>query len=246
MEKTILDYVRLIQKRLWIIVIFVLISCVTTYYVSRTFVKPVYAASGQLIVNYINAQGNNLNDVNVSLNLVQSYKEIIESSKILDQTAENYPELGLTADQIAGKLEVKISEKSQVINLKAEDENYAVAAGIVNDVSATFIEAVPSLMNLNNVKLLTPADPDLHPAPANAGVVMNLLISFVLSLLVMLGAIFFLESINNTLRTEKEAEQLLGLPVIASVPLIRKKRLGKPRETLTTGKVEEPSYAAFK
>lgn len=245
MEKTILDYVRLIQKRLWIIVVFVLLSCATTYYVSQAFVKPVYTASGQLIVNYINTQGNNLNDVNVSLNLMESYKEIINSPKIMEATAKNNPQLGLTAGEIAGKLEVKTSEKSQVMNLQATDESYDKAAQIVNAVSSTFISNIPALMNLNNVKLLTPADPNLHPSPSNSGIMMNLMISFVLSLLVVIGAILFLESINNTLRTEKEAEFFIGVPVIASVPLVRKNKLGKETETLT-GRVEEPVYASFK
>ncbi|WP_223066905.1 YveK family protein [Paenibacillus caui] len=247
MEKTILDYIQLIQKKLWLILVFVLISCTTTYYVSRTFVKPVYAASGQLIVNYISqTQGsNNLNEVNVSLNLIQSYKEIILSPKIMNEVAANYPELGLTAGQIAQKLEVKTSDKSQIINLRAEDGDYTKAAGIVNAVSATFIKAVPSLMNLNNVKLLTPADTGHKPEPANSGVVMNMLISFFVSLMVVLGAIVFLESINSTLRTEKEAEQLIGVPVIASVPMIRRKQLGHKPEQVT-GRVEEPSYAVLK
>ncbi|ANS73292.1 capsular biosynthesis protein [Paenibacillus yonginensis] len=247
MEKTILDYVHIIQKKLWIIFVFVLIACATTYYVSKTFVTPVYAASGQLIVNSINpAQGsNNLNDLNTSLNLVQSYKEIMESPKILGEVVTRYPELGLTEDELAKKLEVKVSEKSQVMNLKATDESYSRAAGIVNAVSATFIDAIPSLMNLNNVKLLTSANAEQPGAPVNGSVVMNLLISFVVSLMVAIGVILFLESINDTVRTEKEAEEWYGVPVIASVPMMSRKQAGKPSAKIT-GRVEEPSYAAFK
>ncbi|WP_138494605.1 YveK family protein [Paenibacillus pinistramenti] len=246
MEKTILDYVQLIQKRLWIIFVFVLISCATTYYVSRTFVTPVYTASGQLIVNYIHpAQGNNLNDVNTSLNLVQSYKEIIESQKIMGDVAANYPQLGITEDELAKELEVKVSEKSQVINLKVTDESYTRAAGIVNAVSATFMNSVPSLMNLDNVKLLTAADTEHKPGPSNGGVMMNLLISFFVSLMAAIGVILFLESINSTVRTEKEAEEWFGVPVIASVPMITRKQAAKPSAAIT-GRVEEPSYAAIK
>lgn len=39
-ERTILDYINLIKKKFWLIMVFVLISCATTYYVSKNFVVP--------------------------------------------------------------------------------------------------------------------------------------------------------------------------------------------------------------
>lgn len=84
MEKTILDYINLIKKRLWLIMVFVLISCATTFYVSKNFVVPVYSASGQLLVNNTAnvPESNNLNNLNFSLNLIESYKEIMKSPRL--------------------------------------------------------------------------------------------------------------------------------------------------------------------
>ncbi|MNC75988.1 hypothetical protein D3C75_1276210 [compost metagenome] len=56
---------------------------------------------------------------------------------------------------------------------------------------------------------------------------MNLIISFVVSLMAAVGIILLMETLNGTLRSEKEAEFDLGLPVIASIPAIRKRDLGK-------------------
>lgn len=243
MEKTILDYINLIKKRLWLIALFVLISCATTFYVSKNFVVPVYSASGQLLVNNIAnmPESNNLNDLNFSLNLIESYKEIIKSPTIMKSVAAAHPEFDLTEDQLASKLQIKSSEKSQVINLSVEDESYTKAAGIVNAVSQTFIRNLPSLMRVDNVSFLTPADPSDVPGPVNGGYMMNLLISFVVSLMAALGVILLLETLNGTLRSEKEAEHDLGLPVIASIPPIRKRDLGKAANTNAT--VGEGAYA---
>lgn len=108
-----------------------------------------------------------------------------------------------------------------------QDESYSTAANIVNAVSQSFIRSLPSLMMLDNVTFLTPADPADVPAPANGGVAMNLVISFVVSLMAAVGIILLLETLNGTLRTEKEAEFDVGLPVIASIPVIRKRDLGR-------------------
>ncbi|QSF45807.1 YveK family protein [Paenibacillus tianjinensis] len=229
MEKTILDYINLIKKRLWLITVFVLISCATTFYISKNFVVPVYSASGQLLVNNTAnvPESNNLNNLNFSLNLIESYKEIMKSPTIMKSVVADHPEFGLTEDQLAAKLQVKTSEKSQVINLSVEDESYSKAANIVNAVSQSFIRSLPTLMKLDNVTFLTPADPADVPAATNGSFVMNLIISFVVSLMAAIGIILLLETLNGTLRTEKEAEFDLGLPVIASIPTIRKRDLGK-------------------
>lgn len=229
MEKTILDYINLIKKRLWLIMVFVLISCATTFYVSKNFVVPVYSASGQLLVNNTAnvPESNNLNNLNFSLNLIESYKEIMKSPTIMKSVVADHPEFNLTEEQLAGKLQVKSSEKSSVINISVQDEDYATAAGIVNAVSQSFIRSLPALMKLDNVTFLTPADPAKVPGPVNGGVAMNIIISFVVSLMAAIGLILLMETLSGTLRSEKEAEFDLGLPVIASIPVIRKRDLGK-------------------
>lgn len=244
MEKTILDYINLIKKRLWLITVFVLISCATTFYVSKNFVVPVYSASGQLLVNNTAnvPESNNLNNLNFSLNLIESYKEIMKSPTIMKSVVADHPEFGLTEDQLAAKLQVKSSEKSQVINLSVEDESYSKAAGIVNAVSQEFIRDLPSLMKLDNVTFLTPADPTDVPGASNSGSTMNLIISFIVSLMAAIGIILLLETLNGTLRTEKEAEFDLGLPVIASIPTIRKRDLGKAANA--NARVGEGAYVA--
>ncbi|QWU17146.1 Capsular polysaccharide biosynthesis protein [Paenibacillus sophorae] len=246
MEKTILDYLNLIKKRLWLIVLFVLISCSTTYYVSKNYVVPVYSASAQLLVN--NAadlpEGNNLNNLNFSLNLIGSYKEIIKSPAIMDRVAAAHPEFGLTGDGLSSKVTIRSSEGSQIINLSVEDKSYAKAAGIANAVSQTFIRTLPELMNLNNVNFLTPADPKDVPGPINAGFTMNLIISFVVSLMAALGIILLLETLNGSLRSEKEAVHEFGLPVIGTIPVIRKRDLGKDGDN--KARVGEGAYAAVK
>ncbi|AIQ62670.1 capsular biosynthesis protein [Paenibacillus stellifer] len=244
MEKTMLDYLNLIKKRLWLIVLFVLISCGTTYYFSKNYVVPVYEASGQLLVNNgaVSADGNNNNNLVYSLNLIMSYKELIKSPAIMNKVASAHPELKLTGDQLASKVAIRSSEGSQIINLSVQDTNYEKAANIVNAVSQTFIRTLPGLMHMDNVSFLTPADPEDIPAPAGSGFMMNMVISFVVSLMAALGIILLMETLNGTIRSEKEAAYELGLPVIGTIPVIRKRDLGKDSKAT----VGEGAYAAIK
>lgn len=246
MEKTMLDYVVIIRKRLWLIAAFVLVSCITTFYVSENFVKPIYSASSQVLINnFTGAKDSNvLNEINTSLNLVESYKEIIISPVIMSKVMTDHPEFGLNEAQLVKKLKIQSSDKSQVIGLTVEGENYQTAAAIVNSITQTFVRSVPSLMNMNNVKVLNLADAVNRPEPINNSPIMNVAISFLVSLMIALGTVIFLDMINGTLRSEKEAEAVLGLRVIGSIPMIRKKDMGG-----TAGhskeRVGERTYAAI-
>jgi capsular polysaccharide biosynthesis protein len=247
MEKTILDYFIIIRKKLWLIVLFVLLSCLITYYVSKTFVQPLYLATNQLLVSSVlkNSESIDLNDVTMNQNLIESYKEIIKSNTITDVVVANHPELMLTKEQLDKKLNVSSVDKTNIIKIEVEDSNYGEAVLIANEIAQTFINEIPDLMNMNNVKILSPANPGKLPAPENASIAMNLTISFILSAMAALGAVFFLENINDTLRSEKEAEHYVGLPVLATIGTIKKTNIRK-RSKIISKEVSDQTYVTVK
>jgi capsular polysaccharide biosynthesis protein len=247
MEKTILDYFIIVRKKLWLIALFVLLSCVMTYYVSKTFVQPVYVATNQLLVNSVmkDSESISLNDVNMNLNLIESYKEIIKSNTITETLIANHPELQLTREQLDKKLKVSSVDKTNLIKIEVEDSNYGKAVLIANEIAQTFIDEVPSLMNVNNVKILSPANLGKLPAPENASIAMNLAVSFILSAMAALGVVFFLENINDTLRSEKEAEHYVGLPVLATIGTIKKTNKRKRSKNMSE-EVSDQTYVTVK
>lgn len=237
MERTVIDYLRLFRKRLWPIAAFVLLSCCVTWYVTHEFVVPVYQAKSKVLINSSYKIPDN-NDVMMSLNLMESYKEILKSSNVVDVVAREHPEFGLTGDQLAKKLKVSAGDKTQIIGIAVSDKDYGKAVRIVNAVAETFIAEVPALMNMDNAALMSPADPAKRPAPENGGAATNLAVSFLLSLIVALGAAFFLENVNDTIRDEKEAAHYVGLPVLADIGTIKPaggKRLAAEARTREAG-----------
>lgn len=223
MEKSILDYFVLIRKKLWMIALFVLLSCLTTFYVSKTFVVPVYKANTQVLVSstFKSEEAIDLNDVSMNLNLIESYKEIIKSDQIVQKLLQSHPEFGLTQKELLKNLKVSSTDKTQIIKMELEDPSYEKAVAVTKALADTFISEVPSLMNMNNVKVLSSSDLAVKPLPANGSIVINLALSFVLSAMAAIGVFFFFENINDTIRSEKEAEHFVGLPVLASIGTIK-------------------------
>jgi capsular polysaccharide biosynthesis protein len=246
LNKTMLDYLQLIKNKLWLVIMFVLISCITTFCAYKALVTPMYSASSELVINSItkSAEGQIYSDVNMNLNLVETYKEILKSDNIMSAMIAAHPEFNMSASDLKKKLKVSSRDKTQVIKLVLEDSSYVKSANEVNAVVQQFIELVPTLMEMNNVKILNKANVDLNPAPINASVIMNVVISFFVSLMIALGTLLFLENINQTLRTEKEVEYYIGLPVITSIDTINKKDVKYTKSNLS--KVGDQTHVTVK
>jgi capsular polysaccharide biosynthesis protein len=247
MEKSILDYFVLIRKKLWMIALFVLLSCLTTFYVSKTFVVPVYKANTQVLVSstFKSEETIDLNDVSMNMNLVESYKEIIKSDQIIQKLLQNHPEFGMTQKELLTNLKVSSTDKTQIIKIELEDPSYEKAVAVTKTLADTFMSEVPTLMNMNNVKILSSSDVAVKPLPANGSIVINLALSFILSAMAAIGVFFFFENINDTIRSEKEAEHFVGLPVLASIGTIKKGNATKTSKLLSR-EVGEQTYVTAK
>src|SRR5690606_37771819 len=105
MELDVRDLLKVIRKRIWLILSFVIIACVSTAVVSIYFIQHTYEAYTKLIVNKseqrqgLDPIGMDLNTVNLNIRLIDTYKEVIKTPRIMDKVAQEHPELGLTAEK---------------------------------------------------------------------------------------------------------------------------------------------------
>ena len=231
MELDLKDYIKVLRKRIWLIILIVLISCIATAVVSFYFIEPVYEASTKLIVNKADRQGPDpmdLNTVNMNIRLIDTYKEVIKTPRIMDKVVEAHPEFGLTADQLIDKVRVSSVNNTQVMTLIVQDKSYDKAAAIANAVSEVFQQEIPLIMSVDNVSLLNKAKPMDNPVPVKPNPKLNIAISFVVSLMVALGLAFLLEYLDDTIKTEEDIRQALGLPTLAVIAKINEEDLGVP------------------
>jgi len=221
MELELKDYLVILKKRIWMIVSVVLLACVASGTISMFLLNPVYQASTKLIVNKSNdavgLEQLDINSVNLNIRLIDTYKEVIKTPAIMNAVVEGHPELGLDAKELISKVQVSSVNNTQVMTLVVEDESYERAAKIVNAVSAVFQREISNIMSVDNVSILNEADVNDTPAPVRPNVKLNIAIAFVVSLMVAVGIAFLLEYLDDTIKTEKDIEQVLGLPPLALV-----------------------------
>ncbi|OXM13125.1 YveK family protein [Paenibacillus herberti] len=216
-------YAFMIRKRLWLIVAVVIMSCSLSATYSYWYAKPEYEASAKLLVGQVKDSGGlmsslDLNLINSNIQLIKTYKEIIKTPRIMQIVAEEYPQLNQSAGQLAGKVTVTSVNDTQVMSVTARDSSFESAARIVNAVSAVFSNEIPKLLQVDNVSILNQADPGANAAPVAPNAKLNIVMAFVLSLLAGLGLAFLLEYLDDTIKTEEDVMDTLGLPVLTVIP----------------------------
>lgn len=236
------NYVQIIKKRWWLIVICVVLAYTVTSYYYANYSKPVYRASAKLIVNQYDDTGTNLlpGQINANLLLINTYKEIIPTTVVMERVADQYPELGLSSDQLVNRIRVSSEHNSQVMTLTVTDYEYNQAMRIINSVAAVVKEAIPQIMRVNNVEILETAPPLENPIPLGTDPIVNKIISVIAALMISVALIFLVEFLDDTIRSEKDVLQL-ELPVIATIVKIKDKDLKQRKRAKK--KYKEAPYA---
>lgn len=202
-----------------LIVAFVLGAALVAAVFSYFIITPTYQSSSQFIVNQSQQDENNpfnVNDIRTNVELINTYNVIITSPIILDKVVEEL-DLDYSSASLAEKIQVSSAENSQVVTVTVTDPKPAIATQIANTTVKTFQDAIPGIMNVDNVKVLSTAEVKENPAPVSPKPLLNIAIAIVLGGMVGVGIAFLLEYLDNTIRTEEDIEKELGLPVLGVI-----------------------------
>ncbi|WNQ12668.1 Wzz/FepE/Etk N-terminal domain-containing protein [Paenibacillus aurantius] len=244
------EYLFILKKRLWILVLFIAGGTVLASLYSSTNYRPVYLASTKLIVNktvteeQLGRQEIDYGAIGVNIGLISTYKEIIKTPAIMDKVVQRYPDLNLTSEQLIGMINVSSLNDTQIMTIAAQYYSYDKAATIVNAVSEVFRTEIPKIMKVDNVTILNPAKSKEHPVPINKKSNQIILLGFVGSFVAAVGLILFLEAMDDTLKTDEDVRTIFRQPALAVIPRMKAKERRPASRVQSREKAGETTYAA--
>ncbi len=220
MEETISlkELFHTLKKRLAMILVITFGAAIVSAIISFFFMTPIYQTSTQILVNQKKQEGATIQagEVQTNIQLTNTYKVIIKSPVVLDQVNEKL-NLNMTAQALAGKINVANEKDSQVISVTVEDKDPKVARDIANATADVFKGEVAKIMNVDNVTVLSKAEVGENQSPIKPRPMLNIAIAFIVGLMASVGLAFLLEYLDNTVKKEEDVENLLGLPVLGIV-----------------------------
>ncbi|WP_342042994.1 YveK family protein [Bacillus sp. OTU2372] len=225
MEETIdlKEILQLLRKRLFLILAITIVAGILMALVSFFYLTPIYQSSTKLLINQTKSDLTTQNSSNLqsevqgNLQLIDTYNEIIKSTAILDKVADKLG-TGITSAQLNNEISIASTENSQVITIVVQDANAKQAAKIADTTAEVFQAEIVKIMKIDNVNILDYAKVDLSPIKPRS--LMNIAIALVVGLMAGVAVAFLLHYFDRTLKTEKDIENELGLPVIGLISKI--------------------------
>ena len=223
------EFLKNLKKRLPLIIAMTVAFVAIAGAVSYLWMKPVYQASTQILVNKApaNAQEFSMQDIDTNLQLISTYNVIIKSPAILTEVIS---ELGLneTVQSLNERITVSSIEDSQVVTLEVEDASMQQAVLISNTTAKVFEQEIRNLMRVDNVSVLAPATMPADPQPVKPDPLFNMAVGAIIGFMLGTGLAIVLDQLNTSVRTEEDIEELLGLQVLGVVSPVGD--LGKPEK----------------
>ncbi|EOC4878255.1 Wzz/FepE/Etk N-terminal domain-containing protein [Staphylococcus aureus] len=180
------------------------------------FVMPdKYTGSTQILVNMKKSSSDlDFQNVQSSLQSVNTYTEIIKSPRILDKVSREFDGQYSTAE-LNSFLKVTNQTNSQIITVSVTTGNKSESDKIVNRISKVFAHDMPKIMSVDNVTILSSAhDNAVKVSPI---VSVNLVISIIVGIVLAILIIFLKELLDKRIKTEEDVESQLGLPILGSI-----------------------------
>lgn len=212
------------------------LAAVITFFI----MTPQYESRAQLIAASPQDESSDesLNAVNYNLQMLNTYRDIIEegdalAANVQDRLTSEY-DLDMTIQEIKESMEVEQSEESQMFSIVATGESSADAEHIANTAAEVFQETVQDVLtNVDRTTIVSRATASPRPVSPNSP--LNLAIGLILGLLVGIAIAFLREVFDRTIKDTHYITDDLGLTVLGNVPKLSQKEIDATTQKLRNG-----------
>ncbi|MCY1717625.1 polysaccharide biosynthesis tyrosine autokinase [Microbacterium sp. SL62] len=223
------DYIRILRKN-WLVILVLTavgLGAATAFTLTRT---PTYESSSTIFVSTQGGsttaelqQGSNFTQARIN-----TYVGLVATPAVLDPVISSLG-LSTTAELLAKDVKASAALNSTLITISVSDSDPETASEIANETAVSLSTVVPQLEpavdgGASPVRLtrVSAAQPALQPTAPN--VPLNLILGVVLGLAVGVGVAVLRTTLDNRVRTPRDAEQITHAPAIGAIAYDTKAR----------------------
>lgn len=214
-EIDILEFLFVLRKNILLITIVVILITSIGIGVTRYVIPKKYNANTTLIIQtQTNNNAIDINDIRVSQQLSNTYTEIIKSKRVLKKVIENLY-LNESVNSLRKTISVNSVSDTEILNITVTSLEPETSYQTANMIANVFMEEVVEIMSIDNVQIIDEAD--LEETAVSPNLTLNVVISFILGLLISMVIIIIKHFLDNTVKSKRDLENMLGINVVGLV-----------------------------
>ena len=196
-----------LKNGMWIIIVVMILAALAGVFYSKSKV-PIYETSTRVIID-------------TDQEYMKTIMVMIKDPLVMEGVKKEL-KLSRSPEAIDSQIEIEQIDDSQVIKIIVTDRDPELAAKLADVTAATFKDEVADLLDFNRVQLLSAAKVNDHPINDHQN--RNVLILLILGLVIGCSIVFLRDSLDETVSHEREAEAVLGVQSLGTVPNMNMKK----------------------
>ena len=179
-------------------------------------------------------------DLTLNSKLVENYKEISVSRRVLNKVIENL-KLNTTYPELKKQITVSTKTDAELISITVKDADNQLACNIANEIAKVFVQETEELFGVKNVHILDEAV--VSYIPYNINLFKNIVIFAFVGGILVFADILLVNMLDTTIKTDSDVEKATGLPVLATIVFTdmnsKSKKTSKTSRSSKSSKVSE-------
>lgn len=216
-----MNYKKLIfilKNRFVLICTITLISMILCSFFTFFIIKPKYESKISLIIGNNNSEitGQNYDKFVLNKNLVETYGTFSQTNLLAEDVIKTL-NLDMSNNELISMIDYEIDPLTQFLTLTVKSHDQAESAVITNQIAKSLKKLTAIITKKDMVYIVDYAS--IPASPYNINIILNFAISLVLGLVLSFMSIFLLEITNNKIKLKSDLEDLMGLSLLAIIPI---------------------------
>lgn len=212
---------ELVKKNIWLLASITLICGICTGLFTWLVIPEKYASSGTLFLTPKVTEGLvDYTSLNSNQKLVNNVVNLLTQDNIMTMVAD---EVGIeTAAYVRDTLTITNIPDTEIITVTATTKDPKLSQEIAKDTIDIFVNEMSESLNVQNIKITD--EPKLENDPVSPSIPKNSLIGALVGFLGVMIYLIIRLLTDKRLKTSREVEAFLGLPVYIELPEIQVKK----------------------
>ena len=221
-EIDVLQLVKVLWKRKFVITLVALVAGVTAFAYSSFVIKPQYASTTRIYVvnrNQGDKPGLTNQDLQAGSYLVKDYREIILSQDVLEKVVADQ-NLTIDAKTLGKKVSVTVPVDTRIVSITVRDGKPEEASRIANALREVAAQKIISVTRVSDVTTLEEARPATSPSSPN--IRRNTMMATIAGVGIVIVVVLLVELLDDRVKRPEDIEEVMHISLLGVIPNLEK------------------------
>lgn len=204
-----------LKKRILLILAAGLLGALSAFAYTELLVTPIYSATASMLVLTKETTLTSLADLQLGSQLTQDYSRLIMSYSVLEKAIDNLG-LDMSAESLESSITLNNQTDTRIMDITVSNPDPETARALAEEVGNVSAQFIGEKMGVEPPEIIERVK--LPMAPVSPNTSRNVMMGGLAGIALVAGIICIMTIMDDTIRSEEDIVQYLGVPALAQIP----------------------------